>query len=188
MTILGLFCRISSLLQGSFAKETYYFKEPTDRSHRCKRTNVHIQMCMWVKNMCGLIFNICVCYVCHIYICIYIYKYVWTHIQYIRVLCVHIYISVYIYKYVWTHIQYIRVLCVHIHVLCLHIYWIWVPKKICVDSYFVCHTYFFLDSYSIYPCAMCAHTHSSINRASTYGVATISRLLKIIGLLCKRAL
>ena len=30
---IGLFCRISSLLQGSFAKETYNFKEPTHRSH-----------------------------------------------------------------------------------------------------------------------------------------------------------
>ena len=33
LKILGLFCRISSLLQGSFAKETYHFKEPTNRSH-----------------------------------------------------------------------------------------------------------------------------------------------------------
>jgi len=31
--ITGLFCRISSLLHGSFAKETYIFKEPTNRSH-----------------------------------------------------------------------------------------------------------------------------------------------------------
>jgi len=31
--IIGLFCRISSLLQVSFAKETYHFKEPTSRSH-----------------------------------------------------------------------------------------------------------------------------------------------------------
>ena len=30
---VGLFCRISSVLQGSFAKETYHFKEPTNRSH-----------------------------------------------------------------------------------------------------------------------------------------------------------
>ena len=30
---LETFCRISSLLQGSFAKETYHFKEPTNRSH-----------------------------------------------------------------------------------------------------------------------------------------------------------
>jgi len=33
LKIIGLFCRISSLLQGSFAKETYNFKEPTHRSH-----------------------------------------------------------------------------------------------------------------------------------------------------------
>jgi len=31
--IIGLFCRISSLLKGSFAKETYHFEEPTNRNH-----------------------------------------------------------------------------------------------------------------------------------------------------------
>ena len=30
---MGLFKTIQSLLQGSFAKETYNFKEPTNRSH-----------------------------------------------------------------------------------------------------------------------------------------------------------
>ena len=30
---IGLFCRISSLLKGSFTKETYNFKEPTNRSY-----------------------------------------------------------------------------------------------------------------------------------------------------------
>ena len=33
LKIIGLFCRISSLVLGSFAKETYNFKEPTNRSH-----------------------------------------------------------------------------------------------------------------------------------------------------------
>ena len=33
LQIIGLFCRIQSLLQGSFAKEIYNFKEPTNRSH-----------------------------------------------------------------------------------------------------------------------------------------------------------
>jgi len=33
LQILGLFCRISSLLLGSFAKETYDFKETPNRSH-----------------------------------------------------------------------------------------------------------------------------------------------------------
>ena len=33
LKIVGLFCRISALLQGSFAKQTYDFKAPTHRSH-----------------------------------------------------------------------------------------------------------------------------------------------------------
>ena len=33
LKIIGLFCRISSLCNGSFAKETCNFKEPTNRSH-----------------------------------------------------------------------------------------------------------------------------------------------------------
>ena len=33
LKITGLFCRKSSLLQGSFAKETCDFKEPTSHSH-----------------------------------------------------------------------------------------------------------------------------------------------------------
>jgi len=33
LKIIGLFCRISSVLYSSFAKETYQFKEPTKRSH-----------------------------------------------------------------------------------------------------------------------------------------------------------
>jgi len=32
LQIIGLFCRIWTLLSGSFAKETYNFKEPTNRS------------------------------------------------------------------------------------------------------------------------------------------------------------
>jgi len=31
--MIGLVCRTSSLLEGSFAKETYNFKELTNRSH-----------------------------------------------------------------------------------------------------------------------------------------------------------
>jgi len=33
LKIIGLFCRISSVLYSSFAKETYQFKEPTNGSH-----------------------------------------------------------------------------------------------------------------------------------------------------------
>ena len=40
LTIIGLLCRIWSLLQGSFAKETYHFKEPTNRSHPIVHSHV----------------------------------------------------------------------------------------------------------------------------------------------------
>ena len=33
LKIIGLYCSISSLLYGSFAKETFDFKEPINRSH-----------------------------------------------------------------------------------------------------------------------------------------------------------
>jgi len=33
LKFIGLFCRILSVLQGHLAKETYIFKEPTNRSH-----------------------------------------------------------------------------------------------------------------------------------------------------------
>jgi len=33
LKIIGLFCGISSVFEGSFAKETYHFMEPTNRNH-----------------------------------------------------------------------------------------------------------------------------------------------------------
>jgi len=38
LKFIGLFCRIQSLLQGSFARETYHFKEPNNRSQPISRS------------------------------------------------------------------------------------------------------------------------------------------------------
>ena len=43
LEIIGLFCRILSLLWVSFAKETYHFKEPTNRSHPITYKNPRMQ-------------------------------------------------------------------------------------------------------------------------------------------------
>ena len=43
LKMIRLFCRISSLLYGSFAKETYNFKEPTSHSHPIPRTFAYIR-------------------------------------------------------------------------------------------------------------------------------------------------
>jgi len=39
---IGLFCRISPLVQGSFAKETCHFKEPTNRSHPIRKMTIKL--------------------------------------------------------------------------------------------------------------------------------------------------
>jgi len=43
LKMTSLFCRISSLLYGSFANETYNFKEPTNRCHPITRDNIHVK-------------------------------------------------------------------------------------------------------------------------------------------------
>jgi len=48
LKIIGLFYRIQSLLQGSFAKEVYNFKEPTNRSHP-----MSLYVCLWVWCLCS---------------------------------------------------------------------------------------------------------------------------------------
>jgi len=45
LKIIGLFCKILSLLLGSFAKETYDCQEPTNRSHPHKENAV--VECVW---------------------------------------------------------------------------------------------------------------------------------------------
>ena len=89
LKIKGLFCRISSLLLGSFAQETNNFEEPTNRSHpicmldvgvryMCLRCLCHI--CVWaiyvsqvsVTDMCVCyicVWGVCVRYVCSLYMC-----------------------------------------------------------------------------------------------------------------------
>jgi len=53
LKIIGLFWRISSLLYGSFAKETYNFKEPTNWSHPiriCMSLHRSSYTCAWVMS------------------------------------------------------------------------------------------------------------------------------------------
>ena len=48
---IGLFCRISSLLQGSFANKTYNSKEPTHRSHPMVEVSPEIYFCYGVATV-----------------------------------------------------------------------------------------------------------------------------------------
>jgi len=69
LKMTGLFCRILSLLQGSFAKETYNLKEPTTGGHpiggRVVPGSQALQcialQCMAVQYICLTCVCVCVC-------------------------------------------------------------------------------------------------------------------------------
>jgi len=102
--------------------------------------------------------------------CIYIYKY--AHM--------HIHICIPIHKYVHLHIYTCKYTCVYISIYKCGQRLISIYKYICVNIQYL----------YIYICVcVCTHTEITISlRAAPHGVAMISRLLKIIGLFCKRAL
>jgi len=50
LKILRLFCRISSVSWESFAKKTYNFKEPTNRSHPIRAVCTHVQKASFLKS------------------------------------------------------------------------------------------------------------------------------------------
>ena len=52
LKIIGLFCKISSLLKGSFAKETCHFKEPTNRGHPIARVEQSTFMVLHKGSVC----------------------------------------------------------------------------------------------------------------------------------------
>jgi len=56
LKIIGLFCRISCLLQGSFAKETYNFEEPTNHSHP-----IAIERASGGERVCARHDDVCAC-------------------------------------------------------------------------------------------------------------------------------
>jgi len=102
---IDLFCRISSLLQGSFAKETYNLKEPTNRSHP-------ISTLPWPWHLPSQ------CQLCE-------FPYVYMFIQHTWYICIHIHIYhfckfpyVYIYSYVHdVYISLFMYLCIYIHTI-----------------------------------------------------------------------
>jgi len=66
ISFIGLFCRMSSLLWGSFAKETGNFKEPTNRSHPiCATRLAYVRhtlhmCCICVHMFCILVHVFCI--------------------------------------------------------------------------------------------------------------------------------
>jgi len=71
LKIIGLFCRISSLLQGYFAKETSNFEKPTNHNH---------PICQFLfESLWPVCVYVCVCVRACVHVCVYIYTCVCIH-------------------------------------------------------------------------------------------------------------
>jgi len=172
--MIGLFCRISSLLQGSFAKETYHFKEPTNRSH---------PISLFLIPHCGIlgvhmITHVCVShsqiYTCALFLiprlpvcepCVYVWMCEREGDHECTYECVSARETMCIRMNVWRR-EFVN------------------ARESWDDKYTRAPSFWYRGATRTACVSMCTR----MNTAMRYGVAMISRLLKSIGLFCKRAL
>jgi len=108
----------------------------------------------------------------YVYVCIHIYG-IYIYIVY---MCVYTYTFIHIYMFVSTY-MYIRIyVYVHIHIYSIYIYIVYTNT-----SFIYTHA-----PQSNLP--VLRHCPTRVALGGGYGVATVSRLLNIIGLFCKRVL
>ena len=125
----------------------------------------------------------------HIYICIYLYMFM----RYTYVSVLHIVSHTYVYKQVMhksRHVWYMCIRDIHTHEnvesYVLRIYGAHIYEHVASFVHGDAHIY---ERRSTWQCIRVATlVYMWIGGSYTYGVATISRLLKIIGLFCKRIL
>ena len=135
LKIIGLSCRISSLLQGSYTKETYNFKEPTNRSHpTCRlRGGTHARTDLVGKASKRNAYKLTYTYICkYIYVHTYIYNHIYTrregggNFRQARDMCPQQrYIGINIHAYMYnTYTYYMHLYtCTILHVIyiCVHV-------------------------------------------------------------------
>jgi len=159
-------------------------------------------LCEWI----GLLpfehrfIRVCILYK-YVYIYMYMYAYmcVQNHVR-IHFLCSRFILVCIVYKYVYIYMYMYAYKCVQnyvrIHFLCVWACLIYIYRYVYVSVILHTHIQIHIHSYIKFHFKFSIHTHrhthTYIHIINTYlhkyGVATISRLLKIIGLLCKKAL
>jgi len=152
----------------------------------------HISMChiTHVNESCHTcqcaMSHISMCHVTHVNVSCHTCQCVMSHISMCHV--THINVSCHTYQRVMSHISMCHVTHVNVscHSYCLYIR---VGDTCGVGTHMLCtHTCTCICIYRyMYMCPACIYGRGT-HVVYMYGVATISRLLKIIGLFCKRAL
>ena len=154
-------------------------------------------------------------YTC-VYLHIYVYTYIYTHIYIHTFIYIYIYRYIYMYIYIYIYLYMCIYICIYIYIyiymytctyICIHViytyiysakYFSRVPRTPLTHTktFFRSHTHFatffsrpFKLSHALSLARPLIFSFSvSDVKAHGYGVATISWLLKITGLFCKRAL
>jgi len=109
LQIIGLFCRILSLLLGSFAKETYNFREPTNCSHpipvtvRLSHVHIHVSYTYIHVYMYVIRSNIHTVYMIHTLVLCIIHSNIHTCVS--VCICIHSHIHWY---YTSTDMEWLR--------------------------------------------------------------------------------
>jgi len=93
--IIGLFCKRALKKRQYSAKETYNFKEPTDRSHPILESNMWVRVCIYIHTL--QMGYICICIYVYVYVCVCIYL---LQMGYI---CICIYVYVYVCVCTYSH-------------------------------------------------------------------------------------
>ena len=111
-------------------------------------------------------------------VCLYIHIYVFTH-TYIQTVCIYVFIYIYIYIYTYAYIDQPT----HTSTIITTSYLFAREPSHCVASdKLIIHT---LSPLFMHVHTTKAHVNISENCKGLYGVATISRLLKLTGLFCR---
>jgi len=128
LKIICLFCKRALQKRGYSAKETYDFKEPTNRSHPICPAKYHgcvYSHSKWcssnhdVRHQYVYIYmSICVYVYIHIYIYIYICIctsaiYIYIHIYVYVYICIYVYIYIYIHMYIYIYIY--MYMCIYVY-------------------------------------------------------------------------
>jgi len=114
----------------------------------------------------------------YIFICIYIYIYTCTYI--------YIYIHIYMYKQIYTSKYIYMYIYIHIYIyICIYV-WPLSTHMVCVlrEVYVVCVCFLCVLGL-LWVCHGVRGSATSCLAPFYYGVAMVSRLLKIIGLFCR---
>ena len=135
--IIGLFCRISSLLQGSFAKETYDFIDPTNQSHPILNKS-HVFICSVFLYLFCIFFFVLNFFISFIFLYLFymflFVSYFFICIVFLSLFCISFFVSYFLNCFMFLYVFHISLFVFFFFICILFLYFFYI-SFIC----FICH-------------------------------------------------